>query len=188
MPREVFPHTLHSDVGDRDSSLRVKFLQEDRLVLRKQDRVIYNSTGVAEYRFSSPEELQRFQEELRGKDLVYRFEFDKLRSKRSLAVEAENQDLKIWRGRDPHRRHSLSFYGSKLEKRYLEFPVSWFDSSWFHKTMDRKKATTTVQLNFIQRNASTQVLSRSRRRIPSIKRTLSVFRSNSAGDFFFLAV
>ncbi len=81
-----------------------------------------------DYVFSTPEKRKLFQEDLRGKDLVETFDFDKIWSKRTAKKygEATIQDLKLWQDRRHPYRHSISFFANCTADRVLEFPVLWF--------------------------------------------------------------
>jgi len=104
------------------------------------------------YKFEQKEDRTKFQEDLRDKDLLETFEFDSIKSKRSGRngpFEANNEDIKLWRRRDLQQSWSLSFYGSGVADRHLEFPMHWFSAD-----AERDKDVNMVKLRFLSRKTS----------------------------------
>ncbi|OCK75628.1 hypothetical protein K432DRAFT_429280 [Lepidopterella palustris CBS 459.81] len=149
-PSKIFPYTKHNSMGE---PLHITFNEAHRLLLRNHESVEREFQVQVDYVFVRAEDHKRFQEELREKDLLHKFDFERLWSYRkdtSTYGEATVGDIKIWRDHSHPRTFRLSFFGSSYIKQHLEFPIHWFDHP-----IAPYRSSKCVRLNFIQPNPST---------------------------------
>ena len=130
------------------------FLRRHRLLVSKRSRDSEDTRDLdtkIEYSFETPEELKLFLEEVRGKDLLYAFDFDRISSARSSIYygESAQESLKLWRSREQNPVCSLSFFAN-VENRNFEFPLSWFENTIVWSRLKPK----TIRINFVHRNPS----------------------------------
>ena len=140
MPARCFPYTLHQKIGN---PLQLSFAENHKLVLETRGRTQEIRIDPT-YEFKTPEDQKLLQEDVRCKNLVASFEFDKLSSARDTPDgEATFQVLKLWRDRTEPRRHSISFYSSNKGQKEREFPLLWFETA-----INQSKSNKTVRIDF----------------------------------------
>ena len=131
--------------------MHVTFYTPHRLVFKNEDGLQFDQMWDAEYVFSTIDNLKDFQGDVRGKDLIETFDFDKIiseRRPRNLG-EATFQDLKIWQDRTYPYRHTISFFASTSTNKPLEFSILWFQPQ-FHENASKRM----LELSFRRKEGS----------------------------------
>ncbi|KAF1982390.1 hypothetical protein K402DRAFT_424657 [Aulographum hederae CBS 113979] len=149
LPHSAWPYTKHSSLGE--SPLNLEFLpaEKHKFVVRT-DGMPQSYLVYPKYKFVIDKDLEKFQGDVRDKDLLKSFEIDIMKSKRpsTTGVVTSNEVVKLWRTRDYLQARSLSFYAPE-DNRHREFPIRWFKDD---VTKDQGKLS--VQLDFIKRKGS----------------------------------
>ncbi len=123
---ESFPYINHSSLN-LGGPLTVEFLQPYRIVIKNHGNVTKDRKLKARYFFTDSGDRDRFQSDVRGKDLEQSFDISTIECDASSKLTA-NETLTLWHGRYDDKPCSISFFINTDPQRHVEFLVWWFQS------------------------------------------------------------
>lgn len=121
---DSFPYINHSSLN-LGGHLTVEFLQPYRIVIKNHGNITKDRILKAKYFFTDSGDRDRFQSDVRRKDLEQTFDISTVECDTSSKLTA-NETLTLWHGRYDDKPCSISFFINTDPQRHVEFLIRLF--------------------------------------------------------------